>query len=387
MASTKRSDGEGSIYEDKSRGRWVGVYVTGWHDGKPVRKKVVAKSKAGAASRLRDLRQRVEAGQLPSGRIPTVGEWVTYWLNEIAAKKVRPSTLRGYRTYVDCYIVPLLGDRRLDRLSPEHIATAWDSLLTVGRPGVEDPRPLSPTSAHQAHRILSRALHVAYQRGHVVKNVATMIDAPQPTDVEIEPLTEADARKLLDAVKGRRNSARWTVALSLGLRQGEALGLRWENVDLESGALAVRQALGRVKGQGLVLGPVKSRAGKRTIALPAQLLTDLRAHRKAQNSERLAAGTWWHDEGFVFARPDGRPTDPKDDWRQWKALLVESGIPDARLHAARHTAATMLLAMGVPPRVVMEILGHSRITVTTRYQHVVDGMHRDAAEKMDAFWA
>jgi integrase len=180
--------------------------------------------------------------------------------------------------------------------------------------------------------------------------------------------------------------ARWTVALALGLRQGEALGLRWQNVDLEEGTLAVRQALGRVKGQGLVLGPVKSRAGRRIIALPAQLLADLRTHRVAQNAERLEAGSWWHDGDFVFARVDGRPIDPKRDWEEWKDLLATAGVGDSRLHDARHTAATMLLAMGVPPRVVMEILGHSRITVTSKYQHVVDSMHRDAAEKMDAFW-
>lgn len=386
MASKNRSDGEGSIYLDKTRGKYVGVYVTGWRDGKPIRKKVSAPSRAGAASKLRALREQVEAGQLPAGRIPTVEEWMTYWLNEIAARKVRPSTLAGYRTYVDCYINPLLGDKRLDRLTPEHIANAWHQLLTVGRPNAETPKPLSSTSAHQAHRILSRALKVAYQRGHVTKNVATMIDAPQPADVEIQPLTKADAKRLLETVKGRRNAARWTVALSLGLRQGEALGLRWENVDLDEGTLAVRQSLGRVTGEGLVLGPVKSRAGRRTIKLPAQLLADIKAHRLVQNTERLAAGSRWIDEGFVFAREDGRPQDPKFDWLEWKALLTEAGVPDARLHSARHTAATMLLAMGVPLRTAMEILGHSRITVTSRYQHVVDEMHDDAAEKMDAFW-
>lgn len=387
MASPKRSDGEGSIYFDRTRGTWVGVLVTGWHDGKPIRKKVRASSRAKAASRLRDLREQVEAGQLPTGRIPTVSEWMTYWLDEIAAKKVRPSTLRGYRTYVDCYIKPLMGDRRLDRLSPENIADAWHHLQTVGRPGVEDPKPLTSTSAHQAHRILARALRVAHQRGLVKQNVATLIDPPQPRDVEMEPLTKKQALAVLEAAKGRRNGARWRVALSLGLRQGEALGLRWDNVDLDAGTIAVRQALGRVKGQGLVLGPVKSRAGRRTIALPAQVLAELKAHRTAQNAERLAAGSWWQDGGFVFAREDGRPLDPKADWTEWKALLTEAGVPAARLHDARHTAATMLLLMGVEQRVVMEILGHSRITVTSKYQHVVDEMHRDAAEKMDAFWA
>ena len=387
MASTKRSDGEGSIYYDKSRDRYVGTYVTGWRDGKPIRKKVSAKSKSAAAAKLRELREKVEAGQLPSGRIPTVSEWMTYWLDQIAEKKVRPSTLRGYRTYVDCYIIPLLGDRRLDKLQPEHIADAWEHLQTVGRPGVEKPKPLTSTSAHQAHRILSRALKVAHQRGHVTRNVATLIDAPQPRQQEIVPLSRADARKVLDAARGQRNAARWTVALSLGLRQGEALGLTWQHVDLEAGTMAVRQSLSRVKGKGLVFGPVKSRAGKRTIALPAPLLEELKAHRTRQNAERLAAGSWYDDADLVFAREDGRPIDPKIDWRAWKVLIADAGVPESRLHDARHTAATMLLAMGIPLRVAMEILGHSRITVTQNYQHVVDEMHTDAAEKMAAFWS
>ena len=386
MASSKRTDGEGSVYYDATRERYVGSYVTGWRDGKPIRKKVSAKTRTDANRRLRELKEKVQAGELPRGRIPTVGEWMTYWLEQIAANKVRPTTLRGYTTCVNRYIIPLLGDRRLDRLQPEHIAEAWQYLIEKGAPGAEEPRPLSTTTAHQCHRILSRALKVAHQRGHATRNPATLIDAPQPREGEIVPLSKADAQRIIELAKDRRNGARWRVALALGLRQGEALGLTWQNVDLDAGTLAVRQSLARIKGQGLTFGPVKSRAGRRTLALPKPLLEELRTHRKRQNEERLAAGSWYDDADLVFAREDGRPIDPKIDWREWKALCKEAGVPDARLHDARHTAATMLLAMGVPMRVAMEILGHSRITVTQRYQHVVDEMHTDAAEKMAAFW-
>jgi integrase len=386
MASSKRSDGEGSIYYDASRERYVGSYVTGWRDGKPIRKKVSGKSKADAARKLRELREKVTAGELPKGRTPTVSEWMTYWLEQIAAKKVRPSTLKGYTTCVNRYIIPLLGQHRLDRLTPEHIADAWQHLQEIGAPDVDDPHPLSSTTAHQCHRILSRALKVAQQRGHATKNVATLLDAPTPREEEIVPLSKEQAIAIMNAAADRRNGARWRVALAMGLRQGEALGLTWEHVDLEAGTLAVRQSLSRVKGKGLVFGPVKSRAGKRTLVLPPKLLAELKAHRQRQNAERLAARDWYDDADLVFAREDGRPIDPKIDWREWKALCKEVGAPDARLHDARHTAATMLLAMGVSMRVAMEILGHSRITVTQRYQHVVDEMHQDAADKMAAFW-
>lgn len=387
MASTRRSDGEGSIYYDKSRDRHVGVLVTGWRDDKPIRKKVSAKSRAGAATKLRELHEKLQAGQLPQGRIPTVDEWMTYWLEQVAAERVRPSTYRGYETSISCYIRPLLGHHRLDRLTPEHISKAWTHLQTVGRPGAEKPTPLSPTTALQAHRILARALKVAHQRGVVTRNVATLLDAPTPADTEFEPLTVEEAKTVLATAQGKRNAARWSVALALGLRQGEALGLRWQDVDLDTGTIRIRKALGRVKGQGLQLGPVKSRAGKRTVVVPDALHAELKAHRIAQNAERLAAGSKWVDGDFVFARLDGTPTPPKDDWQQWKNLLVEARVPDRRLHDARHTAATLLLAQDVPQRVVMEILGHSRITMTSRYQHVADAMQRDAARKMgDALW-
>lgn len=401
MASTKRSDGEGSLYrrhkaECPEKGKatpkcscpWQGAVVTGWRDGKPVRKKVTGKSRPDAVRKLRELQEKAQAGLLPTGRPPTVEEWLTYWLEEIVEKQRKPSTARAYRTCITRYIVPIVGDKRIDRLTPEDVASMWTELQEVGRRNVEEPKPLSSTTVHQCHRILARSLKVAQNRGKVVKNVATMVDdPPQPRKVEIATLDKKQALRLLATVDGRRNAARWKVALALGLRQGEALGLTWENVDLDAGTLRVRQSLSRVKGKGLVIGTVKSTAGERTIKLPAPLLRELKAHRTAQQREKLAARDWYADDDLVFAHEDGRPIDPKIDWREWKALLKEAELPDVRVHAARHTAATMLLAMGVSTRVAMEILGHSRITVTQKYQHVVDEMHDDAAEKMAAFWS
>lgn len=391
MASPKRSDGEGSIYFDNARQRYVGSYVITWRDGKPVRRKVSAKSKADAARKLRDLRDKVNAGTLPAGRVPTVGEWLTHWLDEIAAAKVRPTTMRGYRTYVDRYLIPLLGKHRLDRLTPEHVAAAWKELQATGRPlaaGEKGTRkPLSPTSALQAHRILSRALRVAHQRGYVQRNVATLVDAPSKVDSEMEPLTKAEAKRVLAAAAGTRLQARWSVALALGLRQGEALGLTWDRVDLDAKVIHVRQALSRQKGRGLVLGPVKSRAGRRSIPIPAPLLVELKAHKRAQNAERLAAGSWWGDGDYVFATAEGKPIDPRADWQAWRDLLETAGVPRRRLHDARHTAATLMLIQGVPMRVVMEILGHSQIGVTARYQKAVTELQTAATDSMgDALW-
>lgn len=401
MASQKRSDGEGSLYPRHSpecerpmnakgdpacKCPWHGALVIGWQDGKPVRKKVTAASKAGAAAKLRDLRDKAAVGQLPHGRVPTVGEWMSYWLEQIAAKKNRPSTIKTYSTYVNHYINPLLGSVRLDRLTPEHITAAWDVLRSTGRPTTDESTPLSETSIHQAHVVLSRALKVAMQRGKVTRNAATLMDAPKLDHQDAEILTVDQAKAVISAARAGRNAARWTVAFSLGLRQGEALGLRWADVDLDNGILVVRHSLGRVKGKGLVQGPTKS-GRSRPIALPGPLLSELKAHRLVQNTERLAARTWWRDLDYVFAREDGRPYDAKDDWKRWKQLLAVAGAPDVKLHSARHSAATMLLAMGVPLEVVGEILGHTDLKITRGYQHRVDDLHVAAAEKMaTAYW-
>jgi len=201
-------------------------------------------------------------------------------------------------------------------------------------------------------------------------------------------LTADQARAVLTAAEGCRNAARWSVALALGLRQGEALGLAWEAVDLDAATLTVRQALQRQPGGGLVLVPPKSRAGRRTIPMPDQLVEALRGHRVAQATERLAAGSMWTDSGMVFTGPTGKPIDPRADHREWQRLLLKAGVPAARLHDARHTAATLLLAQGVPARVVMELLGHSQVTLTLgTYTHVVPELARDAAVRMgDALW-
>jgi integrase len=300
------------------------------------------------------------------------------WLDTIASRKVRPSTLAGYRTCLK-RINPVLGHHRLDKLQPEHLEAFYTRLEADG---------LSSTTALLHHRVISRALKVAMQRGRVARNVATLVDAPTARREEVQPLTAAEARKLLEVATELPNGARWSVALALGLRQGEALGLLWDAVDLDAGTLTVRRALQRQAGEGLVLVEPKSRAGRRTIKLPDALRDALRVHRVRQTEQRLAAGNVWEDRGFVFCQPTGRPIDRRRDWQDWKTLLKAAGVRDARLHDARHTAATLLLQQGVPARVVMDILGHSQISLTLgTYSHVVPELAQEAAERMGkALW-
>ncbi len=377
---TKRAaSGESSIVKGAD-GRFHGYVSMGLKEGgKRDRRHVAAGRRADVVRMVRELEDQRDAGiVLTTGRGLTVGQWVQLWLDTIAARKVRPSTLAGYRTCV-ARITLHLGHHRLDRLQPEHLEAFYSRLQEGG---------LSPTTVLLHHRVISRALKVAMQRGRVARNVATLVDAPTPEHDEVVPLTAEEARKILQAASDLPNGARWSVALALGLRQGEALGLLWDAVDLDAGTLTVRRALQRQTGKGLVLVEPKSNAGRRTIKLPDPLWDVLRAHRVRQAEQRLAAANVWEDRGFVFCQPNGRPIDARRDWLNWKALLQAAGVRDARLHDARHTAATLLLQQGVKARVAMQVLGHSQITLTLgTYSHVVPELAQEAADRMgDALW-
>ncbi len=378
--STRNSAGESSIYKGTD-GRWHGYVSMGLkREGQRDRRHVSGTRRGDVAGKVRVLEQQRDSGVTSAaGKAPTVGQWLTHWLDTIAARKVRPRTLEGYRSKVRTHVEPALGHHRLDRLQPEHVEAFYAECAAAG---------MSSASVLQCHRILSRALKVAMQRGKVARNVCTLVDAPSLVRTEVDPLSAADARKLLVTARTGRNAARWSVALALGLRQGEALGLQWTDVDLERGTLTVRRALQRQQGRGLVFVEPKSRAGRRTVVLPTALRDGLRTHRAAQLEERIAAANVWQDSGLVFAQVNGRPIDPRRDWSDWKVLLQAAGVRDARLHDARHTAATLLLQQGVPARVAMQILGHSQISLTLgTYSHVVPELANEAAALMgEALW-
>ncbi len=377
---TKRASGESSIYRDED-GRWHGYVSMGKKEnGRRDRRHVSGAKRTDVVAKVRELERKRDAGTAgAAGKAPTVRQWLEHWLDTIAARKVRPSTLVRYRQLVANQLAPGVGHHRLDRLQPEHVEKLYSDLQEGG---------LSPASVVQAHRVLSRALKVAMQRGKVARNVCTLVDAPTLEREEVRPLSSQDARRVLEAARGRWNAARWSVALALGLRQGEALGLTWDAVDLDPGTLTVRQALQRQPGRGLVFVQPKSRAGRRTVALPGPLRDALRMHRAAQAAERIRAGSAWEDHDLVFCQENGRPLDPRSDHRAWRSLLAAAKVRPARLHDARHTAASLLLQQGVPARVAMEVLGHSQISLTLgTYSHVVPELAEDAARRMgEALW-
>jgi integrase len=389
----RRVAGEGSIFQ-LPNGKWRALVDLGYIDGKRRRKAVTRDTHRECAAWLAEVKSAHRAKALPA-RTPTVAQWFETYLAEVAPQKVRTSTLSNYRRDFERHIRPALGKVKLDGLRPEHLSAFYADRLRVG---------LSAYLVRYLHAEIRRALNVAIRWGLIVRNVATMVDPPALPHHEVDPLTVDEAKALVLAARGDRMEARWLVGLSLGLRQSEVLGLWWDDVDLAAGVLRVRRQLTRARqaGESLGFGPLKSARSSRTLALPRQLVDQLRQHRERQEAERASAANW-QDPRLVFASTVGGPIDHRNDTRAFKALLVLAKIrcneaatrdgknrlvPRVRLHDLRHTAASLLLAQGVPARVVMELLGHSQIGITMNiYSHVMPTQLAAAADAIGtALW-
>jgi integrase len=423
MTSARRPKGEGTAPRQQADGRWRAELTIGTDgNGKRDRKVFYGETKTECSRKLRAAVTDNDNGLLFNGRPPTLGEWMHHWLENIAPVKVtggkgcRPRTLVGYHSYVRTWIdTSKVAKVRLDKLTPEHLEQLYKPMRAARR---------SETTVSQLHRIVSRALTVAVRRGRVGSNPAQRMDAPQPAEFEPDVLTPDDARKLRVAAEADPYGARWLVALALGLRQGEALALAWDKIDLDAGLVHVHRELTSIPWKhgcpesvgkhnekkpcgrradhckerhsgGRFVSTPKSDAGKRSLHLPGQLVDALRRHKDAQVRTRAEEGRRW--KGFVpangpelqlvFCQRNGNAWQPSADWRAWKAFLKGAGVPEVRVHDARHTAATLLLLMGVDGRVVMDMMGWSVASMLKRYQHVLDEMKVDAGNKMsDALW-
>jgi integrase len=384
-----------SLGADGYHHAWVTVGTK--PNGRPDQRHVKRASYDDTVARVDELLAQRRSGAVTKpGRALTVQAWFETYLRDVAPRKCNPSTVYDYRSKCRNWIYPHLGAIRLDRLKGEQLDALY---LTMQREGKAQSHQL------KVHRIISRALEIAVRRGLVARNVATLIDPPQVKKKPMTALSQAEAMSVLAAAVGRRNAARWSVALALGLRQGETLGLRWAHVDLDAGELHIPKQLrrriyehgcgtepcGRKRGAdcpdrsdgGLVLVDPKGKSA-RTVPIPPPLVVKLRAHRRAQVAERLAAADWWADGDWVFAQPDGKPLDPRRDYAEWVDLLEVAGVRRVRLHDARHTAGTLLRAQGTDLQDIRDILGHQDARTTQGYSHAVPELMRDAVNKVGA---
>lgn len=418
---TRAPNGASTIYFGRD-GKWHGRVTMGIRDdGKPDRRHVERKTEAEVIRAVRDLERERASGKVRKpGGTWTVEKWLLHWYEHIAEPNVRYKTRTYYSTAIHKYLIPGIGAHRLERLESEHIERLYARLRKEGAK--------SPTLL-QVHRTLRAALNEAEKRERITRNPIRVVRSPRAADTEIEPLAVDDAQAILSVAQGRRNGVRWAVALALGLRQGEALGLKWPDLTTEwhhgcpeenpcenqqpkecpkaqpTGSLTVRRALQRQTwshgcgpadrcerkrgadcparhGGGLVIVEPKSRAGRRVVSLPPPLVLAILSHAEAQAVERHTAGNLWHDDGWIFAQPNGKPIEPRADYGEWKKLLADAGVREARLHDARHTAATFLLVLGIAERAVMDVMGWSKIDMAQRYMHVPDELRRRIAAQL-----
>lgn len=416
----RQANGRSSIYLGAD-GDWHGRVTVGSRvNGQPDRRHVTAKSRAEVTRKVRKLEEARRTGRIAaSGQMRTLEQWLVHWLDHVVEARVRRKSHAAYSTAVRRHLVPGLGKNRLDKLTPEVIERFYRQLADETVEGSEGSvrRRYRPATIDQIHRTLRTALQDAMRRGVVARNAAALatrpsLQAASDADREVEPFSLAEARAILHVARQTPNGQRAIVALSTGLRQGEAIGLTWDRVELDgpSPVIRVRFQLqrhtwrhgcgmpsdngrypcgarrgadcSRRHSGGLVLTEVKSASGRRTVALDPVTAAGLREHWSREQEKFVRLGRRWTASGYVFTSAAGDPIDPRQDLREWKALLQAAEVRESRLHDARHTAASFLLLQGVDPRVVMDLMGWSTVTMLRRYQHVVDSLRRDAANRV-----
>ena len=370
----KRGNGEGSIYK-RSDGRWAAVADLGWQDGKRKRKTFYGRTQREVQERLAaGLRSHRQGVPLTSDRL-TVSQYLDSWLEETAKPTVRPRTFQSYSEIVRLHLNAELGRISLAKLSPQDVQKLINRKLASG---------LSSRRVQYIHAVLRRALGQAEKWGLVARNVAKLVDAPRVVHNEIKPFSLEQVKEFLIAVQGDRFEALYILAIAVGLRQAEILGLSWSDVDLGARQLAVRKTLQRIEGEYQLVEP-KSAKGRRTLALPDIVVEALQNHRGQQVAEKLRAGANWTDSDLVFTSRYGTPLNRHKVTRDFKALLKVAGLPQQRFHDLRHTAASLMLTQNVQPRDLMEILGHSQISLTMNtYSHVMPAAMSAAAERMNS---
>jgi integrase len=356
----QRADGSWYGYVSLERGKRK------WYTGK-TRAEVQAKVAQGVRSALDGLPIPPERG--------TVGQFLEEWLEGTVRTKVRPATFSSYRDLVRLHLLPELGGIRLNRLTPAQVQGMLNGRFASG---------LSARRVEYIRAVLRASLNQALRWGLVTRNAAALARSPQVSRREVEPLSPEDAKILLQAVKGDRLECLYSVALALGMRQGEILALQWKDVDFDERTLEVRHSLQWVDGRFSLAEPNSERSRRRLGPLPVELVDGLRTHRVRQMEEKLASDPW--DEwDLVFTTARGRPLHATDVTHTFQAHLANAGLPKKRFHDLRHTCASFLLAQGVSARVVMEILGHSQISLTLNtYTHVSPSVQGDALTRISA---
>jgi integrase len=374
MARKKeRGNGTGTVYPRKNKqGKVIGYRGSYWVNGK--RCYVSAKKKTDTERALRQAMADADRGLVFDAGTLTLGDYLNRWLYDSVKDTVRNTTYERYEQIARKHIVPALGNVKLKDVTPTHVRTLYKDKL----------QSLSPRSVQYIHVTLHKALRQAVNDGLISRNATEAVKPPQVGREEINPLTPEQAKELLEAARGDRLEALYVLAIHTGLRQGELLGLKWDDVDLEAGTLQVRRTLTTTEG-GPVLSAPKTKGSKRSVRLTQSAVEALRSHLECQLGEIDRAGSLWQENGLIFASETGEPLERRNvtKYKFWP-LLKRAGLPQVRFHDLRHTCATLLLTQNVNPKVVSEMLGHATIAITLdTYSHVLPNMQSEAAKALE----
>ncbi|MEU3201925.1 tyrosine-type recombinase/integrase [Streptomyces sp. NPDC006996] len=392
-----RANGDGTVYQRKD-GRWeaAGYVLAPGNTRKRVR--VYGTTRKEALAKLTEKIAASDLGLPVAAADSTVSAYLTYWLNGVAVHQIRENTHTRYATCVRLHLIPGLGAKKLARLTARDVRTFLDGLRATcqccaqGRDtarrqccaiGQCCDKRLSPLTVTYVHSVLKAALEHAVRDDDLPRNVARNVKTTAPRPRRFRPLTAAEARQFLQAARADRLHALYELALRTGLRKGELLGLRWEDLDLDGGTASVRRSLQRTPSGGLTALPTKTLASERRIALPTECVHSLKSHRQRQEAEHKVAGVRWKDSGLIFVTPTGGPIDPANMTRRFGPFLDRAGLRRIRFHDLRHSTATLLLEQGVDLVVIKELLGHAHIGVTAGvYAHVRIRLQRQAIDTL-----
>ncbi len=382
MATRQRRErGDGSIYQRESDGLYVAYARVEDASGQRKRKYVSSKTRSGVAKKLKALQKEIEARTIVTARPETVETFLLYWLSVRKGRKDIKASTVSTQSYHLKAMYPHIGHIKLTKLTGDHLQRMCNTLLETHK----------TSTVHTMMLILATAFHDAIRWKRLAYNPCKDVQLPHAERHEGPVLAGEQALVLLDAVKGHQLACWLSLALATGMRKGELIGLKWSDIDLETRVLKVARTATYLPGDDghyqFHESTPKTQAGKRVITLPHFAITALKEQKIRQLEQRLLSGPAWNESGLVFCNAKGGYYALAPLERHFKKVLKDAGLPELRVHDLRHSAATLLLKIGVPLKVVQEILGHSNFSVTANiYGHVLSEQRDDAANRLDALF-
>jgi integrase len=378
MGKTKsRANGDGDVFPRKNKEGKITSYRGAYFGPDGKRRYISGRTKEETRRALREARANADQGLAFDADNLRVGEYLDRWLSNSVSDTVKATTFERYEQIVRLHLKPSLGRVKLKALTPAHIRSLYREKLEAGS---------SARTVRYIHTTLHKALKQAVMDGLIPRNATEAVKPPQSTREEMRPLTPEQAKLLLQVAHetGDRLEALYVLAIHTGLRQGEILGLKWDDVDLEDGSLQVRRTLTITK-DGPVFTTPKTTGSRRSVKLTSKATEALKRHLERQLVEIDRVGSLWSENGLIFASETGEPLNRHNlTRRSFKPLLKRAGLPQIRFHDLRHTCATLLLTRNVNPKIVSEMLGHSSIAITLdTYSHVLPNMRDAAAAAME----